>query len=168
MSLVLRTSGEAIEYLIKELPNLVQKTPGLMTRIRARLNLGASANVDDVINYIRNNKIGSLLVAYEAGDVVNSVYQYFKGDPETKPVADKLPAKDGVTDTASLPELSPLDLQSLSIDNVAALRDEMEAIDRAARSVGGMQNLHALRRALSMSSDYFVLHAQLSSLGRRT
>lgn len=127
--------------------------PELLAKIAGALK--TTPSVPTIIAAIKANPMTSMLVVTELGSLADDAYELLKpylGSAE-KP-EDKLPAT-----SAGVGSITAVD--TTVVKSLKDQKEEMALITTAARVVGGVQNLLALRRALAMSDGHFELYAAL-------
>lgn len=129
--------------------------PAVLTRVQTRLGI-ADAPISKIMTAVKESPVTAALVAWELGDAASEALKIFTDNSEeARALVD------------SLRNWDPPPKEGVSITNLAAYKEEMRAIDRAAAAVGGYDRLLNLRRVLEMDDSFFVLRAQLRALGSR-
>jgi len=113
---------------------------------------GITGGAGRIFAAMKNNKVMTALVLMELGSEGAELLSEMAASD--KEIADMLERYGFTTD--------PVDAGTR--DNLATQVDEMQSITDAANSVGGLRNLHLLRRVLSFSEDHFKLYDQLKVL----
>lgn len=120
-------------------------TAGAAVATRTGIRGGATA----VVNAMKNNKVMTALVLTELGtEGYDILSQMAAEDKEIAEMVERYgftndPVPDG------------------GVGDLASMADEMECITNAANAIGGLKNLHILRRALGLSESHFKYYDQL-------
>lgn len=142
----------------KKLESILAKQDGVvLERIGKRLGI-SDFSVPGIMRQIRDNPVTTAMVAWEIGEAAKEIMDLVREDASASSILEALQNSMRNDDA---PE------KNLSLSTLGAYADEMDCLDRASRAVGGFDKLLNLKRALSMSDDFYVLREQLRVLGRR-
>lgn len=115
---------------------------------------GITGGAQRILGAIRNNKVLTALVLMDLGtEGAELLAEMAANDQEIAEMVSRY----GVVNDPVKEDTSA---------NLAEQADEMQVITNAANSVGGLQALHNLRRALSLSEDHYKLYDNLKILSR--
>lgn len=142
----------------RALPSLMASATALASRVfsktpaavsAASIRTGITGGASRILGAMKNNKVMTALVLLELGqegaDLLNEMAA---ADAEVREMIERY----GVIN-------DPVEKQTRG--DLATQVDEMQTITRAAQAVGGLRNLHTLRRALSLSEEHYKLYDEL-------
>lgn len=115
----------------------------------------SSATPGAVLQAAKDNPVTTALVLMEAGSVGSSALEALL---EEKPELRELVQTMGYSNDKVEKETHVLDLPKF--------KDEFECITNAARSLGGLDRLQILRRALAMDDSVYALYDQVRNIKR--
>lgn len=144
--------------VISKLISLLGKSSSLIASKTSplALRLGLSSgkiNAASLAKLARTNKVSAAFIAYEVfGGGSEIVEEMRQADAELLTIIETLGFKPDVVD------------DSTGVQDIAKFNDEFELIAKAARAVGGMDDLLRIRQALVLPNDVYVLYAQVSSM----
>lgn len=126
-----------------------------LAKIGARI--GSAANPQAIIAAAKNNPVTAALVTMELGDMGSKIYDMIVGAHPDVP--EKI--ANAVDTVFRADKVAPGTRAS-----IAQQREELEVISKAARAVGGFEQLLAVRNALLLDDEHYGLYRDLSTLPR--
>lgn len=131
---------------------MFSSTPAVVAKAATRTGIAGGAT--KVLSAMKNNKLVTALVLMEMGtEGAALLTEMSAADAE---IAELIKRYGWAPDPVSTTAMIDLNDQ----------REELAAINDAARACGGLDNLHAIRRALSLTDAHYKLYDQVRSLGR--
>lgn len=132
---------------------LAARSPAVIATVSRALGVNNSASA--IVAYARSNPVRFATVAATAVAAGDAAWSFVTENPEMEDAVRKLAG--GISHAAD----------SLSMTNVKDLenyRDELELIKQAILSMGSMDRLLALRKALALPDEYYALYRNLRSI----
>lgn len=129
---------------------LATAAPTLLKQVGARV--GAAASPSAIMSAIKGNKLLTAMVAWDVlGPTASEVLNFIDENPEVRS------ALQAMQNTNWQPEYQ--------LDNLPTLKDEFDLIEDVSRSLGGYDNLIALRNALKIQDEVHTRYQEIRSLG---
>lgn len=148
----------AYPIIARSVPTLLSSARSLATKMfsstpsiasKAAIRTGITGGSSRILNAMKNNKVTTALVLLEMGSEGLELLQEMAAqDAEVRDLIDRY----GVTNDP---------VQDDTRGDLSTQVDEMQTITRAARAVGGLRNLHVLRRALALDEAHYKLYDEL-------
>lgn len=128
------------------------KAASLLTR----LGLPSGSSVQAVLNAARQNKVATLFILMEAGEVGGEVWQaMLEEDPTLVAFAQMMGAS-----IDAMPE----EPGAITLGELAKYKDEFALIDDVSRIVGGETALLKLHAVMNLPRQYLIARAQIRQM----
>lgn len=129
-------------------------TADAAAKIGMRLGMQSIPSVGQVIAAARANPLTAGLIIAEVYGVASQEYN------------DYLAENENLREQLELFNFKVDEITEFNAANPDVMAEEFGVITRAARQVGGFNELLALKQALALSNDHYALYAKVSNLGR--
>lgn len=129
-------------------------TADAAAKIGMRLGMQSIPSVGQVIAAARANPLTAGLIIAEVYGVASQEYNEYLAENEN------------LREQLELFNFKVDEITEFNAANPDVMAEEFGVITRAARQVGGFNELLALKQALALSNDHYALYAKVSNLGR--
>lgn len=156
MNMLVTTAVRGAPVIVQSAKNLASRvfaaSPAVVDVVAKRTGITGGAR--KILDVMSSNKTVAALVLMDLGaEGANLLSELSRRDTEVAELVKRYGFKPDAVDDKTM-------------SGLAIQAEEVEVITEAANALGGLSNLHKLRKAMTLSEDHFKLYDQLRLISR--